>query len=216
MMGWQMTPLPPPIRDSGVLDRKSRILVSAGRAFGASGFKGASLRDIAANAEVSLTLLDHHFGSKEQLLAAVIGRHHEQCRARLDGFRSALFVEGLAGSFVQLTGVWVRHEFDLMVAQGGTDYLRFLVKLMNDDDVGLGVRQKMDCTEPVVLHALTLAASDTRKPAIGKTFVLARGALHAALSAFALERETAPAEDLDLAVEGAVVFIHAGIAASLG
>lgn len=207
--------LPPLSHSNNSQDRRSRILASAGRAFSASGFRGASLRDIAASAEVSLTLVDHHFGSKEQLLAAVIGRHHDQCRIRMDGFRSALFVEGLAGSFVQLTAVWVRHEFELLIETGGADYLRLLVKLMNDDNVGLGIRQKLDCSEPVVLHALTLATADTRKAAIGKTFILARGALHAALKAFALQRETVPTENLDVAMDSAADFIHAGIAASL-
>ena len=133
----------------------------------------------------------------------------------MDRFRSALFVEGLAGSFVQLTAVWVRHEFELLIETGGADYLRLLVKLMNDDNVGLGIRQKLDCSEPVVLHALTLATADARRAAIGKTFILARGALHAALTAFALQRETVPTENLDVAMDSAADFIHAGIAASL-
>lgn len=197
------------------LDRKSKILASAGRAFSASGFKGSSLRDIAADAEVSLTLVNHHFGSKEQLLAAVIGHHHDHCKRRMAGFRSALFVDGLAASLVQLTGVWVRHEFELLISSGGTDYLRLLVKLMNDDNIGVDIRQRLDCSEPVVLHALTLAASGTRKSEIDKTFILARGALHAALVAFAWELETGLTDDVDLAVGSAADFIHAGLAASL-
>lgn len=197
------------------LDRKSKILASAGRAFSASGFKGSSLREIAADAEVSLTLVNHHFGSKEQLLVAVIGRHHDHCNQRMAGFRSALFVDGFAASLAQLTGVWVRHEFDLLVSNGGTDCLRLLVKLMNDDNIGVGIRQRLDCSEPVVLHALALAASGTRKSEIRRTFILARGALHAALTAFAWERETGLADDVDLVVDSAAAFIHSGLAASL-
>ena len=209
-------PVPIPVPVSTVVrDRRSRILASAGRAFSARGFRGASLRDIAANAEVSLTLVDHHFGSKEQLLAAVIGNHHVQCKSRMAAFRTALFVDGRASSLVQLTGVWVRHEFELLVSSGGADYHRFLVKLMNDDHIGMGVRQTLDCSEPLVLDALTLAASDSRRPAVGKTFILARGALHAALTSFALDLETDPTDDINVAVDSAVDFIHAGIASTL-
>ena len=116
-------------------DRRSRILRSAVRAFAASGFKGASLRDIAADAEVSLTLVDHHFGTKEQLLEAVVANHHEICKQRMAGFRAALLVVGAAASLAQLASVWTRHEFELLQGEGGADYLRLLMKLMNDEHI---------------------------------------------------------------------------------
>jgi TetR/AcrR family transcriptional regulator, regulator of cefoperazone and chloramphenicol sensitivity len=50
---------------------RQRIILAAMKLFGERGFDGASVRDIAAEAGVSLGLLRHHFGSKEGVRAAV-------------------------------------------------------------------------------------------------------------------------------------------------
>jgi len=58
--------------------RKARtreaILEAAGRAFAARGFEGASLRAIAADADVGQPLLVYHFGSKEGVWRAAVDR----------------------------------------------------------------------------------------------------------------------------------------------
>ncbi len=51
---------------------RQRIIASARAIFAARGFAGVSLRDIAAHAEVTLGLLRHHFGSKDDIWRAVI------------------------------------------------------------------------------------------------------------------------------------------------
>ena len=196
-------------------DRRSRILRSAARAFAASGFKGAGLRDIAADAEVSLTLVDHHFGSKEQLLEAVVANHHETCKQRMAGFRATLLVDGHAASLAQLASAWTRHEFELLQGDGGTDYLRLLVKLMNDEHMGLGLREMLDCSEPVVLHGLTLAAPNATPTERGRAFRLARAALHAALLDCSMARESGAADDIAVEVDVCANFVHAGLVASL-
>jgi AcrR family transcriptional regulator len=50
---------------------RARILEAAERLFSQYGFRGAALRDIARDADVSLGLLQYHFGAKEALYAAV-------------------------------------------------------------------------------------------------------------------------------------------------
>ena len=67
------------------MQRKSAILVAANHHFAHYGFRGASLRDIARDAGVSLTLLNHHFGSKFQLLAAVIENRRPMLEERSTG-----------------------------------------------------------------------------------------------------------------------------------
>ena len=196
-------------------DRRSRILRSAARAFAASGFKGASLRDIAADAEVSLTLVDHHFGSKEHLLEAVVARHHEICKQRMAGFRSELLVGGHAASLAQLAAAWTHHEFELLRDEGGSDYLRLLVKLMNDEHIGTGLRQTLDCSEPVVLHGLALAAPNATQPERVRAFRLARGAMHAALIECGMGGEAGTAHHIAVEVEVCADFVHAGLDASL-
>jgi len=51
---------------------RERILLEARRAFAESGYTGASLRHIAARAEVDPALIHHYFGTKEQLFLATV------------------------------------------------------------------------------------------------------------------------------------------------
>lgn len=64
------------------MQRKNAILISAGDHFGRFGFRGSSLRDIARDAGVSLTLVNHHFGSKAHLLSATIIAQREILQQR--------------------------------------------------------------------------------------------------------------------------------------
>lgn len=54
--------------------RSSDILDAAARVFATHGYHGGSLRDIARQLDVSLTSIVHHFGSKYELLEAVLER----------------------------------------------------------------------------------------------------------------------------------------------
>lgn len=54
--------------------RKNRILDVAERAFAEHGVEGISLRQIMAEADVSISLVNYHFGTKEQMLTAVFER----------------------------------------------------------------------------------------------------------------------------------------------
>jgi AcrR family transcriptional regulator len=56
------------------LSSRARILEEAERLFGAYGFDGASMRQVAEAAEVPLALVSYHFRSKEGLYRAVFDR----------------------------------------------------------------------------------------------------------------------------------------------
>lgn len=56
----------------GATDRKQAILHAAQDLYARYGYRGVALRDIAREAGVSLTLLNHHFGAKHQLFQAVV------------------------------------------------------------------------------------------------------------------------------------------------
>ncbi|PLX81516.1 MAG: hypothetical protein C0616_04235 [Desulfuromonas sp.] len=56
-------------------DTKQRILDAAEELFARNGFYATSLRQITQLAEVNLAAVNYHFGSKEELLEAVILRH---------------------------------------------------------------------------------------------------------------------------------------------
>ncbi|WP_426624301.1 TetR/AcrR family transcriptional regulator [Leifsonia sp. McL0607] len=58
-------------------ERRQQIVDEAYRAFATRGYHGTSLREIAVAAGIGLSTLQHHFGGKEDLLVAVLGRRDE-------------------------------------------------------------------------------------------------------------------------------------------
>lgn len=69
------------------MDTKDRILDTAQRLIGEQGYAATSLRQIIAEAGVNLAAVHYHFGSKEELLDAIIARKvgpvNEERMARL-------------------------------------------------------------------------------------------------------------------------------------
>ncbi|MCJ0904185.1 TetR family transcriptional regulator [Rhodococcus sp. ARC_M6] len=59
-------------RRPGKSETRTQILESARRAFSRNGFRQATIRSIALDAEVDPALIHHYFGSKEQLFTAAI------------------------------------------------------------------------------------------------------------------------------------------------
>ncbi|MBE9048018.1 TetR/AcrR family transcriptional regulator [Pleurocapsales cyanobacterium LEGE 10410] len=55
-------------------DTKEKILNVAERLFAENGFAGTSLRSIISEAEVNLSAVNYHYGSKEELFHAVVAR----------------------------------------------------------------------------------------------------------------------------------------------
>ncbi|MGL4456176.1 MAG: TetR/AcrR family transcriptional regulator [Plesiomonas sp.] len=58
-------------------DTKARILDAAERLFAEQGFNDTSLRTITAEADVNLASVNYHFGSKKELIRAVLERYLE-------------------------------------------------------------------------------------------------------------------------------------------
>jgi AcrR family transcriptional regulator len=57
--------------------RKAEIVDAAAHIFAESGYRGGSLRQIARDLDLSFTSVKHHFGSKENLLIAVLEANDE-------------------------------------------------------------------------------------------------------------------------------------------
>lgn len=66
-------------------ETRERILAAALAAFAEQGFDGATTRDIAARADVTLGLLQYHFGGKPKLWRASVDRAFEELRSGLEG-----------------------------------------------------------------------------------------------------------------------------------
>ena len=54
------------------MDKKETIIQSAIELFGAKGFEGTSVREIAAAANINVAMINYYFGSKEKLFESVV------------------------------------------------------------------------------------------------------------------------------------------------
>lgn len=71
-------------------ERRALIVEAAGRLFGAHGYDGARLDDVAAAAGVTKPIVYRHFDSKRDLYLALLDRHSDD----LGGFVSSIPAEG--------------------------------------------------------------------------------------------------------------------------
>lgn len=61
-----------------VVDRPAQMIEAAAAVLAREGYENTSMKEIAAEAGVSSGLLHYYFGTKEELLAAVVRRLHDQ------------------------------------------------------------------------------------------------------------------------------------------
>ena len=163
--------------------RRARILDAAARAFAANGYRASSLRDIARDAGCSLTLLDHHFGSKAMLLEAVIKGQHEHCQLRLASLKALLApAAASAFAFEDFVAQWANYEFDLYATREGRQYLTLMLKLAGDSEVDVELRRNINCSESLVVQAFARAHPSLDEPALRGAWFIASGALYAAVT----------------------------------
>ena len=161
------------------MQRKSAILHAANHHFAHHGFRGASLRDIARDAGVSLTLLNHHFGSKLQLLAAVIEAH----RAVLDRRATALLevMERGPGNYTldDLVQVWIRLGFETAAQPEGEMFLRLVARVIDDpsEEAVQVVREKLDDAALVFIDGLQQIYPDATRYAAASAYIFVSAAM---------------------------------------
>jgi AcrR family transcriptional regulator len=114
-----------------------RILDAAEATFAQQGYYGATIRGITDAAGVQLSLARYHFGSKDELFKAVIGRRAAQTCDQLDASLAAA-MQGLASGADALTAI-----VDAMVsvpvrqlASGDAGWRNYLELLANLSQLG--------------------------------------------------------------------------------
>jgi AcrR family transcriptional regulator len=137
------------------MQRKSAILLAANAHFAHHGFRGASLRDIARDAGVSLTLLNHHFGSKYQLLGAVIDAHSKVLEDRMNILAN---LRANPGGYTvgDMVAAWVRLGFETAAQPDGEVFLRLVSRVIDDpeEEAVQIVREKLDDGAMVFIDAM--------------------------------------------------------------
>jgi AcrR family transcriptional regulator len=66
------------------MSTKDKILDAAENFFADKGFNGTSLREITSQAEVNLAAVNYHFGSKKELIKAVMSRYMNELAPKLE------------------------------------------------------------------------------------------------------------------------------------
>lgn len=123
-------------------DTKQRILDAAEELFAQTGYYATSLRQITQLAAVNLAAVNYHFGSKEELLEAVIQRHigplNDQRRHLLEQELQQAKEEGRRPRARQIMNALV--EPTLQLRAPGSDHLAFvtLVGRLLADPQGVG------------------------------------------------------------------------------
>ena len=195
--------------------RRARILDAAARAFAANGYRASSLRDIAREAGCSLTLLDHHFGSKAMLLEAVIKGQHEHCQIRLARLK-ALLAPAAAFSFDDFVALWANYEFDLYATREGRQYLTLMLKLSADSEVDVELRRNLNCSESLVLQAFARAHPSLDEAALRGAWFIASGALYAAVTSVDEMDELGEPDSTAAARQRTIAFLANGLQAYWG
>jgi AcrR family transcriptional regulator len=160
--------------------RRERILEAAARAFATHGYRGSSLRDIARDAGCSLTLLDHHFGGKSQLLDAVLQHQHRSCELRLQGLRASVDAAPRL-ALDEFVARWANDEFDHYAQPQGRLYLQLMMRLAMDAEVEPRRRRDLDCAQALVVDAFARACPALDEHARRAGWLLASAALYAAI-----------------------------------
>ena len=140
--------------------RNQQILRHAIEAFGSYGVRGASLREIARKAGVSLTLIHHHYGNKPSLVWASTDSTLKAGSAPLSRLKHDLTG---ARSAAELVKAWTRYLIDAFGTDSKLPHLRLLQRLRGDPDTDADIQQTLDAAGPLLracLHRLYPRASE--------------------------------------------------------
>ena len=145
-------------------ETRTRIIESAEELFADSGYEGASLRKIMANAKVSSSLINYHFGNKEGLLRAIF----EHKAAPLNEERRALIRAAVTKNDVPrlddlLRGYFLPSFRDSLLRRHRKDHFMRLVSRIGSDNSEIAhamMREFFDDFQYEFVTALKLALPD--------------------------------------------------------
>lgn len=115
-------------------DTRTQILDAAERLFAEHGFRGASVRAITDLAGANLAAVGYHFGSKAELLAAVVRRVIEPINAAQCAGLDRLLARTPDPSVTELVEAFAGPLFDAMLAgdEGGARTSRLIMRIFGD------------------------------------------------------------------------------------
>lgn len=125
----------PKRRNNAALTRQ-KILDAAVEHFGKYGYRGASLRNIIADAGVNLGAANYHFGTKKNVYFAVLSLYFEKTRqTRLEYMHEAAKLPLGEVRIRALIEAYVSPHIRLIIKDGEHAYGRLIVQLINDNEL---------------------------------------------------------------------------------
>jgi AcrR family transcriptional regulator len=110
------------------MSTKNKILDAAEVLFSDKGFNGTSLREITSQAEVNLAAVNYHFGSKKELIKAVMSRYMSELSPRLESALGALCTDEAKPSLIEVFSAFIEPLLHLNTfkANGTSIFLQLL------------------------------------------------------------------------------------------
>ena len=110
------------------MSTKTKILDSAEQLFAEHGFNGTSLREITSQAEVNLAAVNYHFGSKKELIKAVMSRYMNELSPRLESSLGALCSDEAKPSLIEVFSAFIEPLLHLSTLKenGTSTFLQLL------------------------------------------------------------------------------------------
>ena len=134
---------------------RDRVLAAAERLFAEYGYDGVSIRQIGAEADAQIALINYHFGTKEDLYRAVfehrIAPVNERRRAAL---ARALATPGSPPRLVAVLDALARPWIEMRGTEEGRQYTRLIAREVNDPrEAERGIVR--DLLDPLAVEFLT-------------------------------------------------------------
>jgi len=110
------------------MSTKTKILDAAEQLFAEHGFNGTSLREITSQAEVNLAAVNYHFGSKKELIKAVMSRYLNELSPKLSSALTALSKKETAPTLVEVFTAFVEPltSLNTFKENGTSNFLQLL------------------------------------------------------------------------------------------
>lgn len=118
-------------------DTKKRILDAAEKLFAQQGFYATSLRMLTKEAGVNLAAVNYHFGSKEELIKAVIGRRmlplNKMRLERLQNIKDSACAEGRPPDIKEILLAFIEPTFEFRKSgKGAQDFISMISRAFSD------------------------------------------------------------------------------------
>lgn len=110
------------------MSTKTKILDAAETLFADKGFNGTSLREITSLADVNLAAVNYHYGSKKELIKAVMSRYMNELAPKLEASLSVVCRQEQSPTLIEVFSAFIEPLLSLNVFRenGTSNFLQLL------------------------------------------------------------------------------------------